>query len=268
MRRHWKRHGRFPNIILPKTFNEKVLYRVLFDRRSLLTRIQDKLAVRSYVDERLGPSILPELYHVTIDPDTIPFDKLPQKFVIKPTHGSGWIQIVTDRARLDLAALAKTCRDWLSWNYYEASGEWCYKNIPPCVILEQFIDDGTGNVPDDYKVFVFDGVVEMVQVDTGRFTEHRRGLYSPNWERLPVLLEYGDLTRDVPRPAHLAEMIAAAEKLGKGLDFIRADFYDTPDRLYFGELTTYPGGGLDRFHPAQFDSYLGSRWKLSAVRRG
>jgi hypothetical protein len=231
-----------------------------------LTQVADKAAVRDYVEARLGRHLLPERYYITIDPQTIPFDKLPDRFVVKPTHGSGWIQIVTDKSTLDRVTLIKTCRGWLRQSYYEATREWVYKNIEPRIIVEQFIDDGAGNTPNDYKFFVFNGAVEMIQVDTARFSDHRRRLYTPTWEKLPVLLDYDDISGELPRPRHLQQMIAAAEALGRGLDFIRADFYDTPDRVYFGELTTTPLGGYHQFRPKEFDYYLGSRWKLPNIR--
>ena len=222
VRGHLKTHGAFPNIISPVTFNEKILCRNLFDRRSLLTQIADKAAVRSYVESRLGPQILPELYYLTTRPDTIPFDDLSDRFVVKPTHGSGWVQLVTDKAILDRATLIKTCADWLKRSYHKETREAVYKHIEPRIIVEEFIDDGSGTAPNDYKLFVFDGTVKLIQVDTGRFIDHRRRLYTPAWEKLDVLLgEYEDVIGDVPRPVHLAEMIAAAQKLGDGWDFIR-----------------------------------------------
>jgi hypothetical protein len=262
--RHLKAHRVFPNLISPVTFNEKALYRILFDRRPVLTQIVDKAAVRSYVAARLGPQILAELYCLTTDPTTIPFDELPQRFVVKPTHGSGWVQIVTDKSAIDRNALIETCLAWLNRSFYKITREWVYKNIVPRIIVEEFIDDGTGAIPNDYKLFVFDGTVEFIQVDAGRFTVHRRRLFTPNWEKLDVLFGYDDITGEVPRPPHLSEMLAAAETLCKDLDFIRADFYDTAERLYFGELTTTPECARGRFRPKEFDRYLGSRWKLPA----
>src|SRR6516225_10716995 len=99
-----------PNLIRPKTFQQKILYRKLFDRRPLLTKFADKYAVRDYVAERVGSHILPELYYSTTEPETIPFDKLPSRFVIKPTHGSGWVELVTDKSRIDQEALIKICK--------------------------------------------------------------------------------------------------------------------------------------------------------------
>jgi hypothetical protein len=148
---------------------------MLFDRRAVLTQIADKAAVRSYVESRLGPQVLPKLYYLMTRPNTIPFDQLPDRFVVKPTHGSGWVQIVTDKSELDRAALIETCTGWLNQNYYEITREWVYKNIEPRIV-----------------------------------------------------------SGDIPRPTHLAEMLAAAKTLCRDLDFVRADFYDTAERLYFG----------------------------------
>ncbi len=261
--RRWRRaHGVFPKIIWPLTFNEKILHRNLFERRAVFTEVADKAAVRSYVEKRLGLQILPKLYHLTDKPDTIPFDTLPDRFVVKPTHASGWVQLVTDKSTLDRAALIETCCDWLKRSYYKEWREIVYKHIKPRILVEEFIDDGSGNAPNDYKLFVFGGTVEFIQVDVGRFTAHRRRLYTPDWKKLDVLLEYDDINGDVQRPVHLAEMIAAAETLGRDWDFIRADFYDTADHLYFGELTMTPGGGNECFHPKEFDHYLGGRWQI------
>src|ERR1700721_3342342 len=90
--RKWRRaHGLFPRIFRPVTFSEKVLHRNLFERCDEFKQIADKAAVRSYVERRLGPEMLPNLYHLTANPDTIPFDDFPPRYVVKPTHGSGWV---------------------------------------------------------------------------------------------------------------------------------------------------------------------------------
>jgi hypothetical protein len=263
VRSYYNTHGYLPNFFRPLTFNEKVLHRMLFDRRPIWGQMADKFAVRSYVESRLGPSVLPELYCVTTQPETMLFDALPDAFVVKPTHGSGWVEIVTDKSQCDRDVLIETCYDWLGRSFYDMTREWPYKYIEPRIIIEQFIDDGSGEAPRDYKLFVFGGKAVMIQVDSGRFNIHKRRLYSPEWQKLPALLEKDDLGEDVPKPPHLSDMIAAAEILGKDIDFVRVDFYDTAGGLYFGELTTTPGRALDRFRPKEFDQYLGGFWKLS-----
>jgi len=192
IRAHWKSHGVFPNIISPTTFNEKVLYRILFDRRTVLTQIANKAGVRSYVEQRLGPQLLPKLYYLTKCPETIPFDDLPDRFVVKPTHGSGWVRVVTNKTALDRTALIETCTGWLNQSFYKQTRQWVYKNIEPHILVEEFIDDGTGSAPNDYKLLVFGGIVEFIQVDAARFSDHRRRLYSPAWEKLDVLLHYDE----------------------------------------------------------------------------
>jgi hypothetical protein len=262
VRRYRSHHGRLPNIISPKSFNDKVIHRVLFDRRDVLREMTDKASVRGYVEERLGPEVLPKLYCLTTDPENIPWEELPDRFVVKPTHASGWVEVVMAKSAVDRDSLIEICKGWMSRSYYKEWWVWFYKDIQPRIMVEQFIDDGSGAAPKDYKLFVFDGVVEIIQVDVGRFTDHRRRFYTPAWETVDVLLACPDVIGDLPRPPHLAEMVAAAGTLGKGLDFVRADFYDTPQQIYFGELTPGPGGGNERFRPKQFDYFLGARWKL------
>lgn len=261
--RGWRNaNGTFPRIIRPVTFNEKVLHRILFDRRAVFTQLADKAAVRSYVEQRIGPEVLPKLYFLTSHPETIPFHDLPDRFVVKPTHGSGWVQLVTDKSTLDRDALIELCSDWLKRSYYKETREPAYKHIEPRIIVEELIDDGNETAPNDYKLFVFDGTVQHIKVDTGRFTDHRVGLFTPTWKRVGVGEHFGheDIVGDVPPPAHLAEMIAAAETLGRDLDFVRADFYDTGEHLYFGELTMTPGAGYSRL-AKELDCYLGGFWK-------
>ena len=261
--RKWRNaHGVFPRIFRPVTFSEKVLHRNLFERRDEFKQIADKAAVRSYVERRLGAEILPKLYHLTGDPGTIPFDELPPRFVVKPTHGSGWVRVVTDKSTLDRAALIATCADWLKRNYYKESREIVYKDLEPRILVEEFIDDGNGATPNDYKLFVFGGSVEYIQADLSRFDHHKQLLYSPAWKKLDVRYVGDDMSGELERPHHLREMLEAAEMLGRDWNFIRADFYDTADRLYFGEITLTPNEGCVRFRPPEFDDYLGSLWKV------
>ena len=137
LRRYRKLHGVFPNLLRPGTLNEKILYRMLFDRRPILRWLADKAAVRPYVEARLGPGALPKLYWLGRRPGEIPFDALPDRFVVKPTHGSGWVRIVRDKAALDRRALVAECERWLKQSYYEITREWVYKGIVPEILVEE-----------------------------------------------------------------------------------------------------------------------------------
>jgi hypothetical protein len=262
-----RRHGAFPRLRRPQTFSEKIAHRKIFDRRPLLTQCVDKFAVRDFVASLLGPDVLPTVYCVTKNPAEIPFATLPDKFVIKPTHGSGWVHVVTDKSQIEAAEIKKACITWLSKNFYKMGREWAYKNVEPRIIVEEYIDDGSGNTaPNDYKMFVFDGEVALIQADVARFSAHRRGFYDKNWNAVDVRLKYPPVTSAVPRPKHLTDMILAAETLCNDIDFMRVDFYNSESKIYFGELTPTPGSGLERFTPAVFDTYLGSLWQLPASR--
>jgi TupA-like ATPgrasp len=261
LRRYRRRHGHLPNLFHPQTFNDKVIHRILFDRRPILTELTDKAAVRQYVTARGGSDLLPDVYYLTREPETIPFDELPDRFIVKPTHCSGWVEVVTDKPGIDREKLVALCHYWLGYSFYDVWRVPFYRNVEPQIIVEELIDDGNGLVPNDYKLHVFDGAVKLIQVDTGRFVDHRRRLYTPAWEQLDVRTQFPD-AGDVPRPCHLERMIEAAEALSRGMDYVRADFYDTPHKLYIGELTMGSGGGLERFIPEEFNLQLGSFWKL------
>ena len=212
--------------------------------------------------------MLPNLYHVTTCPESIPFDDLPQSFVVKASHGSGWVRIVLDKDGLDRQDLIANCSGWLSSNYHRITREKAYKSVLPRIMIEEFIDDGNTPAPIDYKFQVFHGRVELILVITGRYFKPLHMYLDRDWQPVGVSAGSYKAVLEAPaRPPHLAQMIAAAEKLAHGIDFIRVDFYDTPDRFIFGELTSTPGSGLDRYTPDSFDLYLGTLWKWRTPAR-
>ena len=195
----------------------------------------------------MGSHILPELYYITTEPETIPFDTLPDRFVIKPTHGCGWVEAVTDKSKIDQEAIIRTCNNWLSQNFYKVNREWAYKDIRPRNIVEEFIDDGHGLSPIDYKLYVYEGETAFIQIHTGRFVTHLSDFYNLKWEKLPISLAEQNTNSILSRPTHFDEMLAAANALGKDMDFVRIDFYDTDNKLYIGEITTTPDAGMETF---------------------
>jgi TupA-like ATPgrasp len=257
-----KRLGVAPNLINPKTFNEKVQYRKLHDRRPLLTLMVDKYGARDYVKGIIGEQVLPRLLFVTENPSEIPFGDLPDKFVVKPTHGAGWVCVVTDKRAADIADIVQKCQYWMTQNYYNWTREWAYKNVKPRIIVEQFVGDETGAIPIDYKFFVVSGKVAFIQVDIGRFKDLRRNIYDTSWNRMDVALDFPNAPDDIPRPPHLETMMEYAQVLGKDIDFVSVDLYDTKEKVYFGEFTMAPGHGFVQFRPKEFDDYLGGLWRI------
>lgn len=260
IRLHRAAHGEYPRLVRPRTFNERVLRRKVFDQRPILTRFADKCAVRQYVADRLGSDILPKVYCVTNDPAALPFADLPDRFVVKPTHGSGWVRIVLDKAALDIQELITTCNRWLATSYYDVVHERQYRRITPRIMVEEFIDDGSGSAPMDYKFYVFHGKVHLIQIDGSRFTRHQCALYDRHWRDTGTRVQLEPFESHVREPVNFELMLQAAEKLGDGLDFIRVDLYDIGSRVYFGEITATPGAGLARFDPVTMDEHLGQLW--------
>jgi hypothetical protein len=260
-------HGAYPNIFFPRSFSEKIQYRKLFDRRSILTMLADKLAVRDYVRGRVGDGFLTRLHHVTEDPADIPLAKLPKRFVVKPTHGCGWLVIVRDKEKLDVADLERTLADWLGQNFFYCAGEWAYKGIKPRILYEELLEGEGGNIPCDYKFFVFGGVAQFLSVDIDRFGDHRRNFYDRQWNRLNFGFQRPGSDLALARPKRLDEMIRIAESLAAGFDFLRIDLYCIGRRIVFGEVTVTPASGLEPFWPGGADRWIGELWTLDCGRR-
>lgn len=266
MKKYFYTFGCLPNIVAPRTFNEKVNARKFFDHRPIFRTWVDKVAVRDWVARRKPgyEAMLPKLYHVTADPTDIPFDALPDRFVIKASHGSGWLRLVKDKSLLDRDAVIAECRHWLSMNYFDLTLEGVYKDVPPRILIEEFLDNGFGEAPEDYKLYVFHGRVQFVQVDVARFGQHRRKIYDRNWNEQNFELSIPTYDGTLETPAVLPQMLEIAETLAGTIDFVRVDLYAVGGRIYFGEMTPSSGNGFNRFTPRVYDEIFGAHWKLSS----
>lgn len=236
-------------LLKPQTFNQKLCYKMVFDRRPLVVTFADKLRAREYVRQKIGSDVLLNLLVVATSPDDIHFDQLPWRFVLKTNHGSGYVRIVKDKTLEDESDLRRICRGWLSQNYGDLTGEWAYKSITPKIMVESFLENGNGDVASDYKFFVFNGRVFMIQVDLDRFTDHRNAVFTPDWQRIQVRYVCPTADRPVAKPACLERMLKMAECLGAETDFVRVDLFEVDGRVYFGELTNYPLGGPRNLNP-------------------
>lgn len=268
----------------PRTFREKVRYKMLRDHRDLVVTFADKAAVRDHVAEMVGEKYLPRAYAIVDDADELRGLTLPEAFVVKPTHGSGAAIVVSEgapaEARLPTEPdswvyrhvrpafasrddLVRIARGWLRQLYGQGPNrEWVYGRVPRRIIVEELLAGPDGAVPDDYKFFVFHGRCAFVQVDAGRFGRRTQDFFRPDWEHLPLSGGPPWATPEPAAPTCLAEMIDVAERLGAGTDFVRVDLYDVDGAVVFGELTSFPAGGDSPFHPESFDAEFGSFWTV------
>lgn len=241
------RLGYWPNIRKPRTFNEKVVHRQLLAQHPLASLIADKWRVRQYVAERGLAHILNEVYFVTDDPEKIPFDDLPDRFVIKANHGCSWNILVTDKRTLDRRKAIRKCRKWLSLKYGKSTRQYDthYDTIPPLILVERFIEEEERAVPVDYKFYCFHGSALFIEVHLGRFAKHTENFYDREW-REAVDRSRTPRSEGVPKPPRLAEMLQVAERLSGDFDFCRVDLYSpNAETILFGEITLSPSGGLD-----------------------
>lgn len=255
----------------PKTFSEKIQWIKLYDHNPLMPRCADKYTVRGYVEECGCGRYLNELLWHGSDPAQIPFDELPEKYVVKVTHGSTFNIIVDGSEPVDRDEVVRKCRKWLKAKFLPCYGEWFYGRsggVEPSVVVERFIESDGDNGLDDYKVFVMNGKAVLTLVCTGRTANaHYEDYYDMDWN----LIEGCDMGeqrsgRTIPKPACFDQMITAAESLAMPFNHARVDFYIAGGKLIFGEITFTSGSGFDRFHPYEFDFELGRKLALPAAR--
>lgn len=249
------RHGRLPDLDNPQNFTEWVQWRKLRDRDMRMPLLADKVRVKQIVADQIGPQWVTSTYwhgsDLPIQPDW------PAPFVVKSRHGCGQYAVVLDRpANWD--AIRNRAVRWLSQDYGRWLDEWLYDHIPRGILVEPYLGDGP-TLPLDYKFYVFGGRVEYVQVHLDRAGRHRWMLFDRQWQRVSSPTK----DADPPPPLNLGRMTEAAEELGRQFDFVRVDLYEIDAKPLFGEMTFYPGSGLDRFDPVSLDTVIGAHWSAA-----
>lgn len=263
-KRFCKKHGRPLNLSDPQTFNEKVVWKKLHDRNPLLPIAADKYRVRHYVERVLGghetERLTPPLLHVTDAPETLPFDKLPDEYVIKANHGSGTNIIKAAGRPLSEQAVIRQCQRWLRLPYGLRRNEWAYQAIPRRIVAEPLIRRRDGRLPADAKFYIFHGHCYCFSYDEPTPEGLLRTHFDQEGRPLPVRRKYP--AGGAAAPKQFKRMMAIAERVSVHFDFIRVDFMVADEAFYLGELTHYPGGGRDPFDPVSFDYTLGAQWSL------
>lgn len=257
--RYYAHIGRRLDLKNPKTFNEKIQWLKIYDRNPKYTQLVDKYDVREYISEKIGKDYLIPLIKVYNTVDEIDFDKLPNQFVLKCTHDSGGIIICEDKEKLDIEKSKEKLKKHIKKNYYYWGREWPYKNIKPRIICEQLIKDKEHEDLVDYKFMCFDGKVKCSFVCINRNSKNEMNIdfYDREWNKMPFERHYKNSDIVMEKPQHYEKMVSLAENLAQGFKFIRVDFYNVNGKIYFGELTFFPGSGFEEFTPEKYDSILG-----------
>ena len=255
------------NLENPKTFNEKLQWLKLHDRKPIYTTMVDKYLAKKYVADIIGEKYIIPTLGVWDRFEDIDFDALPNQFVLKCTHDSHGVVICKDKSKLDIPAAKKLLSSHLKRNYYYRFREWPYKDVVPRIIAEKYMEDEYGERIRDYKVMCFNGEPKLIELHRGRNTDHQtQDFYDTNWKKTVIsqagTARYQVTEEPVPAPDSLPEMLKLSRTLSKGLPHIRVDWYSIKGDLYFGELTFYDGSGFVPWDNPKDDLMLGSWIRL------
>ena len=254
----------------PKTYNEKLQWIKLYDHNELMPKCCDKYTVREYVESKGCHNILNELLWSGFKAEDIPFDDLPEKFVIKVTHGSTFNIICTDKSRLDRQEVIRKCKKWLKAKFLEAYGEWFYGVEKPRIIVEKYLDDGTGRLR-DYKIYCFNGIPRYIGIDSGDEEKgtHFKDIYDTQWHlQKGCEMAYPNSNTTIERPEKLEELLHYAEILSKDFLHARVDFYIVGNKVIFGEITFTNSAGFGRVEPRLFAEKMGDYLTLPEAKGG
>lgn len=253
----------------PQTFNEKLQWLKLYDRRPEYTKMVDKVAVKEYVASIIGEDYIIPTIGVWTRPEDIEWDKLPESFVLKCNHDSGGLVICKDKAKLNRKAAIQKLRKSLKTNFYKEGREWPYKNVKRKIIAEKYLNPGS-ELSDlqDYKFFCFNGNVKFLKVDFNRFVNHKANYYDCDWNLLPFGEEIcpPDPSHTIEKPINFPRMIEIAKELSKDLPFVRIDLFNVKGKIYIGEITLYPSAGMGRIIPMEWDEKIGNMLQLNMVK--
>lgn len=253
----------------PRDFNEKLQWLKLHDRRPEYIQYVDKYAVRGFIEQKFGTDILFPIYGVWDSVEDIDVDSLPEKFVLKCTHDSGSVCICEDKGNFDFSLAKRKLKKCLKHSMFYWGREWPYKGVKPRIIAEKFMRDNSGAKElTDYKLMCFNGRVRCVFTGTGRFSKDglKITFFDREWKRMPFERHYPAEPKPIPKPASYEKMVKIAEEIARGYPFMRVDFYEIDELPYFGEITLYPGNGMEAFTPDSWDRIFGDMIEINEGR--
>lgn len=256
--------GKKLNLNPPVTFNEKLQWLKLHDRRSEYTTMVDKYEAKKWIAERIGEEYIISTLGVWNHFDEIDFDALPNQFVLKCTHDSGGLVICRDKSKLDKVAARKKIETCLKHNFFWGQREWPYKNVKPRIIAEQYMEDYVTDerVLTDYKFFCFNGVPRIMYVSKDRGEKPATDFFDMEFNRLNMRMKDPNSDRCPSKPDCFDTMKRCAEVLSCGIPNLRVDFYVINGKPYIGELTFFHTSGFAHIHPGEWEKTLGDWIKL------
>ena len=255
--------GYWPNIENPRTYNEKLQWLKLHDKRQEYTKMVDKIEAKQYVSSKIGEKYIIPTIGIWETLDEIDWNQLPDRFVIKATHDSGGVVVCKDKSKLDIDKAKKVLAGAGKKDFTKFTKEYPYKNVKHRYIAEEYMEDESGFELKDYKIFCFDGKPGFLFVATGRQNHDTRfDFYDMEFNHLPVLNGHPNADKWPQKPENFEEIIEISKKLSKGIPHVRVDLYNINGKIYFGELTFFHWSGLKAFEPIEWDYKFGEYIQL------
>ena len=252
------------NLKDPKTFNEKLQWLKLYNRKDIYTTMVDKIAVKEYVKAAIGEEYVIKTLGVWTQFDDIDFDELPNQFVLKCNHDSGSVVLCRDKASFDKEKAREVLTRGLGNNAYYFGREWPYKNVKPRIFAEEFVQDAQHAFLPVYKLFCFNGTPKIIQtIQNDKQPNETVDYFDADWNRLDIRQDFPNSVNPVAKPEKLEEMLSLAKKLSADESFIRVDFYTVNGKVYFSEFTFFTDSGFGQFYPETWDATLGEWLTLS-----
>lgn len=260
LQQYFRGTGKHLNLTNPQTFAEKLYCRLIFLNRGYypsFTQLTDKYAVRAYVSSKVGEQYLVKLLWHGEDPLAIPFDTLPEEYVIKPNHASG--QVIVVKGKADRTEIIRTLSVWLKSNYYWEGRNGQYYHIKPRAMIEEYLKNPDGSGPLNYKFWCFGGTPEVIHISN--YAHSINSFFDTEWNHLDLRYNEHASNPAIAKPLNFEHMMLLAAQLSAGIDFVRVDLYNVQGKIYFGELTFTPTGSLT-FRPDSWNLILGEKWKI------
>ena len=255
------------NLKNPVRYTEKLQYLRLnvYPKNPLVSKCAGRVGVREYIKEQGLEEYLIPIYGIYDKFKDINFDKLPNTFVMKCSHGSAMNYICYDKSKIDYQVLKKKFNKWLKTNYGKKTVELHYSPIKPQIIIEKLMLEN-GKLPIEYKIHVFNGIAKSLYVVTNRGVDIRYNNYYIDWTPFDGSQFNGWKKTDYPleKPANFKNMVVLAEKLVKNFPFVRVDLYSIDNKIYFSEMTFTPAKGTLILDDDKADFEMGEWLDISA----
>ena len=261
----------------PRSFNEKMQWLKLNNRKEIYTTMVDKYEVKKYVGDMIGHDKIIPTIGIWEKFEDIIFNELPNQFVLKCTHDSGGLIVCKDKSSLNIEEVRMKIDSCLKRSFYKVGREWPYKNAKPKIIAEMYMfDNATGQLDEiegltDYKFYCFNGEPRFLYVAKSNFIHGEKNdllsTYDLNWELTPFQRQDHDPLPYKPnKPLNFDKMVEFSKLLSKDIPFVRVDWYEINEKLYFGELTFFPGSGYGEFSPDEYNRVIGDWLDITNVK--